>query len=585
MLSIPAREQNGSATEVFVCGGIVVHVADMVQAQKSAGSLGPTANYPCRCCGVHKGDLDDLAQCDVCALRKTDCTRRGVRARKSRQETNRAGLARDPSFLESSQVAIDVTTQIPPEPCHAETLGMGSLLLTNLATDLTSTGLLELNRSIAGIQLPRGWTRPGAIALSATETIGLSAVDIRHAIQLLPFALLHLRTNIKFTRLRQTTQQRMRARLRPNATERACVNEWSQEAIACACAVAQANHETALQDRECSLDEEVDLHTHGKGPLETLHRSITTSRASMSDFWPGVLAGRPNAHTGLHHPEAAHLFGLVSNLDAGPFELRHAAIRATAANTSGRNVSQELMERQNIRETFRAISKGYPAREPWGIPPDALELMRQDEVFARLLHPDAASRTTFYGANDARNRYTSDSLLTHRYECRGHVATAGGGMDHTDQRHEQYESVRFHHRRAGADVVYSAATAGQHYYKTSTGHIVRVIAILFTEGAPAGSRVRAQVEWGKRGQLQANTGCYTLKFAAKRTPSENIIAVEDVREAVHVVQYIRENVRARRGSGDANAVLLENRFFQSRPVVSRSESTIDMTKLGYHYYA
>ena len=139
-------------------------------------------------CHVDHGeeDLGDVAY-DAKANRRTIWQMREDRKRDTLIDK---GLADTSSALEDNDLVFDPTRQIPPEPLHAELIGISLLAVSKLALMLTNKWLSSLsahlsllhNAAWVGNKLP-------PLTLSRRQRVKLNAEEVCSVVQLLPFAL------------------------------------------------------------------------------------------------------------------------------------------------------------------------------------------------------------------------------------------------------------------------------------------------------------------------------------------------------------------------------------------------------------
>jgi hypothetical protein len=101
------------------------------------------------------GDVDFDAKLNVRTIWETEENRRGVSERS--QALQDPGLSATPSPLESKEISFDVTTQIPPEPLHAELLGIGLLALSLWLNAFVMSARTQVNTFLRTLQLDTPW--------------------------------------------------------------------------------------------------------------------------------------------------------------------------------------------------------------------------------------------------------------------------------------------------------------------------------------------------------------------------------------------------------------------------------------------
>jgi hypothetical protein len=431
--------------QIFVTAGVETIINDMVEAQKSSGSRGIKATKPCRMCGIHKNAVADQTF-DVCQHRKTNVTRADLRRDGTPDDLKDAGMYPTATFFEDKRVFVDVTTQVPVEPYHAEILGHQKLLMTNILQSLTVGGRKVLGDRLHSIQLPKHWTEAlPELVLTKKGTFSASGQDMKHLTQVLPFAFVN--HSLLATHITKHEHERL-AQTFPGRTTRSAnarLQLWASAALACSVAAADAHRLVFARKRDFAFDEMVMLRSDGAGPLFDLDQAVKKSRTLVAEFWPGIFDGRPNAHTGLHYPEAAHLFGTIASLSAESFERHHKDIRAAAPRLSGRHATVELLHHDNISRSIRFLAvlaaRGGALSEHCNLTDEAEEVLGNhidDKLFARLFKgPTHRKRGQFYGDGGATKATTTVTVRhdTHTHQTvwtgRQHVSWAycGSTMD------------------------------------------------------------------------------------------------------------------------------------------------------------
>lgn len=127
----------------------------MPEAQKLAGCKSQKANKPCRMCHVEQGpqlgDCDFDAKLHVRTVWDMEADRKRV-SNGTSSHLEDGGLSKTPTPLESTELAFDVTTQIPPEPLHAELLGMTLLFLSLFFASVIKSAQIQLNSAMYTLQ-------------------------------------------------------------------------------------------------------------------------------------------------------------------------------------------------------------------------------------------------------------------------------------------------------------------------------------------------------------------------------------------------------------------------------------------------
>ena len=93
------------------------------------------------------------------------------------------------------------------------------------------------------------------------------------------------------------------------------------------------------------------------------------------------------AHTGLHIPESAALFGVPNNVNAGRFETRHAEPKCIAANSNNRVLERQMMLDSQAHEAMHYLAKGEAIGSyNTSLTSEGLQLLRSPgALVARLL--------------------------------------------------------------------------------------------------------------------------------------------------------------------------------------------------------
>jgi hypothetical protein len=133
----------------------------------------------------------------------------------------------------------------------------------------------------------------------------------------------------------------------------------------------------------------------GPQSVRELTCAIKEARHHNERVWRSAFH-RPNAHTGLHIPEAADLFGVPNNVNGSRFENRHSAPKRVAAGSNNRGLERQMLIDSQIQEALVYLGKGgVIGSSDTSLSVAALEMIRgPDPIVARLL-----------GAYDSKDRH------------------------------------------------------------------------------------------------------------------------------------------------------------------------------------
>jgi hypothetical protein len=368
----------------FIVGGLGIVKADMPAAQALAGCLHQNAGEPCRMCRVTKGtDLGDPAfdaRMHTRTVWQADAVRAACLAGEKDAHAD-TGLSVLPSALEDRTLVFDRFAQIPPEPLHAELLGISLLALSLLMNMLTHKWLGFLSKNLQRIKTP--WPELPALKLSKRQRAKLNAEQVCRVLQLLPFVLTSPRASdgrvedwLKPTFFTKKALVDLEARV-----GRTSFIPLLRQAFV---ALAQSNALVFAEERPA-----------GAEFLEELQTAVNATRTTMRHVF-GSTFDRPNAHTtAAHVADSADRFGVPKNWDVRTLETKHAPFKRFISNTNNQVVERQMMMWANIKQAAVYLARGGKPTNDL-ITDQVWEHMQSDPVFAQLL--DRTTTTDPHGS-------------------------------------------------------------------------------------------------------------------------------------------------------------------------------------------
>ena len=131
----------------------------------------------------------------------------------------------------------------------------------------------------------------------------------------------------------------------------------------------------------------VEERARGTEYVDSLSKAIISARQHNKMVW-GDIMDRPNAHTGLHIPESAALYGVPTNVNASRFETKHSTPKSVAADSNNRVLERQMMLDAQVQDAIHFIAHGgeiHPGNT--SLSADAVALLQTpDDVVARLLN-------------------------------------------------------------------------------------------------------------------------------------------------------------------------------------------------------
>jgi hypothetical protein len=367
----------------------------MPQAQSLAGCKAQSATEPCRLCHVQQGaDLGDVnfaAAEQARVLWEVRADRAAV-ASKSRSSLADAGLAVNPSPLETAALAFDTTRQIPPEPLHAELLGISLLTLSLLCGWLTGRWLNALSAILSNMTTPWSTELP-TLVLSRRGRIKLDAEQVCRAVQLLPFALSWPRAD-RITDWLEPGMFSATARLELQDRLGSTFCSAIREAFV---ALAQSNATIFTDERPSGTDW-----------LADLQQNVNAARETLCNVF-GDTMNRPNTHTTVAHiADSADMFAVPKNFDVRTLETKHGAFRRFIARSNNRFVERQIIDWANVKQAMHYLARGGELNPALAhlVPDNVLEALHTDPVFDQLL--ERVPTSDLHGGHDAGGGRGSD---------------------------------------------------------------------------------------------------------------------------------------------------------------------------------
>jgi hypothetical protein len=453
------------------------------------------------------------------------------KARNSGREPSDEGLAVAPSPLE--ECIFDTMTQIPPDPLHAELLGIGLLSISELTKSLTGKTLQELNRNLAILWASAPWKEKcPVLALSQRGKVKLNAEQVARVLQLLPFALswpdngrVGQWLNVKsFTKVAHADfQTRLGERFYPK--------------------ILTAFISLAVSNTFVFCEERVNKPSW----LNLLQNSIITARKQLREVF-GPTMQRPNFHTTLAHGSAgADSFAIPKNFDVRTLETYHGLFRRFIANSSNHVVERQMMEYENIR---RATTKlAFYSPQPLGhiterFEPNLLQELSSDPIFHQLASltkksdphggdPTITAPTIKWNTN---KELKSESLSPDELNL----------MRKNRQRNEYkaFTTVTMPNRRTRLAVISKddvwECTPPTSMTKVPLGPEAKVSLVQIQCIWKIQKEVWVAVKWYNRksfGQIQTTTTCPIYYGPSSPRTSHSVIPVANLLRRVHLVQH------------------------------------------------
>ena len=306
------------------------------------------------------------------------------------------GLADTPSALEDPDLVFDPTRQIPPEPLHAELIGISLLAVSKLVLMLTEKWRAALSAHLRVLH-NTAWPNLSlqSLVLSRRQRVKLNAEEVCRVVQLLPFAL----TWPSSDRIGDWLQPTMFSASAATEMQARCGTTYCAQIREAFLALATSNASVFAAQRET-----------GSASLRALQTDIDTARQALQNIL-GADMNRPNSHTTRAHlVDAVDMFGVAKNFDCRTLETKHAPFRHFIHRSSSHKVETQMMEWANMRQalTLLALSAQghFTGEQSRRIPAEVLALVQEDPVFAQLLERVASTDPHGGRAGDAPRTHT-----------------------------------------------------------------------------------------------------------------------------------------------------------------------------------
>ena len=280
----------------------------------------------------------------------------------TRKCLNDMGMNNRPSAFDNPDFGVNCQVSTPPVVCHADIIGLGGLLLTKFLHELTDAGVETLQLLIDQIQLPPHWQPCTAFRISSTTgKLMMGAEDIKHVLQIMPFALrgdvlnlppenkqarkkkqrteCNIHTALRPVRLTYSHQAKEKYRQRP-------IGQGTKSIYRAFIAIAESLCYLCARTRPSGSP------TRDAESLNIIHASVVNCRHTLQTNWPNEF-NLPNVNTGLHYRMAIRYFGVAGLLNVLVEELMHSTYKHKAHTTSGRETLVELMQLENFRQACR----------------------------------------------------------------------------------------------------------------------------------------------------------------------------------------------------------------------------------------
>ena len=281
------------------------------------------------------------------------------------------GLALSASVLEDVDLVFDHTRQLPPEPLHAELLGISLLVFSTLVSMLKNQWRNALSAHLLCISTPWEEKLP-SLALSKRERVKMNAEQVSRAVQLLPFALCWPTKD----RIGDWLEPRMFSEKAHAELQARVGTGYCSELRRAFLFLATSNAAVFAESR-----------ASGTGSLVEMQSHVTASRQAFGTLF-GTLLDRPNAHTtAAHMVQSADDFALPKNFDVRTYETKHGPFRRFISGSSSRVVERQMMEWANIQQALTYLARDDCAADASRhlLPARVRKAIQTDPVFAQLL--------------------------------------------------------------------------------------------------------------------------------------------------------------------------------------------------------
>lgn len=288
----------------------------------------------------------------------------------------------------------DPTRQIPPEPLHAELIGISLLAVSKLVLMLTDKWRVTLSANLRMLHKTAWPNLPfQSLVLSSRQPVKLNAEEVCRVVQLLPFAL----TWPTNDRIGDWLQPTMFSASAATEIEHRCGTDYCARIRKAFLALATSNASVFAAQRET-----------GSASLRALQTDIDTARQALQNML-GADMNRPNNHTTRAHlVDAVDMFGVAKNFDCRTLETKHAPFRHFLHRSSSHKVETQMMEWANMRQALTLLAQGqFSAEQSHRIPGEVLALVQKDPVFAQLLERVAST--------DPHGGRAGDAPHTHKF--------------------------------------------------------------------------------------------------------------------------------------------------------------------------
>ncbi|KAI5299975.1 hypothetical protein KEM56_002840, partial [Ascosphaera pollenicola] len=153
--------------EIRIISYSICFLGDMPQQNQNCGIAHPTGRISCRFCLVNPEECGNLAF-DLIKnkryLDQTENTRRAIeqaQTLKQKEALRRfSGFATDESPLYQISRAMDITCDMPSDPCHSKLAGLTKIAVTVLMEEVfTPAGRAEFGKVLRSFPMPQGWQK------------------------------------------------------------------------------------------------------------------------------------------------------------------------------------------------------------------------------------------------------------------------------------------------------------------------------------------------------------------------------------------------------------------------------------------
>ncbi|KZZ97802.1 hypothetical protein AAP_00063 [Ascosphaera apis ARSEF 7405] len=369
----------------------ICFLGDMPQQNENAGIAHPTGRVSCRFCMATQDDRGNLAYDTMQNkrhLREIEDAWHEIEnveeQNKKEEIRKRFGFSMEPTPLTKISRAMDITRDMPSDPCHSELAGMMKIAVNVLLGDIfTPTGKTKFSNILREFPMPQGWQKLqsplhylDSYQIQEFARIG-TLIPVIFRLYLEPCWLqLRVREAIPFFFNREVD------RGGGGTAEKLLTGVFAKMALSNRVLISWA-------------DEGSDNHFVGKAvqnareALQTLLRSVAmsanTSNAMTGSRYSSLaltqcqtprrgrkvkradevlrMMQRPNMHIGLHYKEMVEEWGCANNGNVLMGENKHRLFKSLVTHTNHRDPEKSLLIRESLDKTISAYLSSSPEAE------------------------------------------------------------------------------------------------------------------------------------------------------------------------------------------------------------------------------